>query len=411
MNELNLLSIIKYREKWGIIYMNIKELSLKYKDYMIELRRYFHRHPELSFQEYTTSKKIKEELDKMGIPYKSGDNNTAILATIEGFKKGKTIALRSDLDALKVTECTNLEYKSENIGCMHACGHDAHMASLLGAAKILKDIQKELPGTVKLIFQPGEEMGKGSEKLIEQGFLDGIDSIFGIHVISDIKCGKISIDAGPRMASADNFKIKVKGKGCHGARPNQGTDALVTASSIVLNLQSLVSREIDPLEPVVVTIGTLLSGTQYNIVADSAEMTGTARCFNNEVRKKIPEIMKRIIENTAKAYGAEAVLEYDFAVAPVINDSKLSVIGEAAAEKILSKDALLKNTKLLISEDFSSYLAKVPGIFALVGAGNEKKEANYPHHNEKFTVDEDCLQISSALHAQYAYDYLNSKDL
>ena len=391
--------------------MDIKEISLKYKDYMLELRRYFHRHPELSFKEYNTSKKIKEELEKMGIPYESSDNNTGILATIEGFKKGKTIALRSDIDGLSVTECTNLEYKSENPGCMHACGHDAHMASLLGAARILKDIQKDLPGTVKLIFQPGEEMGKGAQKLIDQGFLDGVDSIFGIHVISDIECGKVSIDAGATMASADKFKIKVKGKGCHGARPNQGVDALVAASAIVLNLQSLVSREIDPLEPVVVTIGTFSSGTQYNIVADSAEMTGTARCFNPEVRKKIPEIMTRIIENTAKSYGGEATLEYDFAVAPVINDDKLSVIGETAVEKILSKDALLKNTKLLISEDFSLYLAKVPGIFALVGARNEEKGAKYPHHNEKFTVDEDCIQISSALHAQYAYDYLNASDL
>lgn len=386
--------------------MDINSIALKYKDYMLDLRRHFHSHPELSFKEYETSKRIKEELDKMGIPYKSGNNNTSILATIEGYKKGKTIALRTDMDALSVTECTTVSYKSQNKGCMHACGHDAHMASLLGAAKILKEIQHELPGTVKLIFQPGEEMGQGAKKIIEQGILDGIDSIFGLHVISDIECGKISIDAGPKMASADTFKITVTGKGGHGAKPNQGIDALVAASAIVLNLQSIVSREIDPLEPAVVSIGTFKAGTQYNIIADNAELFGTARCFNNDVRKKIPVAMRRIIENTAKSYGATANLDYSFAVAPVINDNKLSKIGESAVTTILSEDALLKDTKLLISEDFSEYTEKIPSVFALVGARNEKKDAKYPHHNEKFNVDEDCLLIASALHAQYAYDYL-----
>ncbi len=386
--------------------MDINSIALKYKDYMIDLRRHFHSHPELSFKEYDTSQRIKEELDDIGIPYISGNGNTSIIATIEGYKKGKTIALRTDIDALNVTECTNVSYKSQNEGCMHACGHDAHMASLLGAAKILKEIQNELPGTVKLIFQPGEEMGQGAKKIIEQGFLHGVDSIFGLHVISDIKCGKISIDAGPRMASADSFKITVTGKGCHGAKPNQGVDALLAASAIVLNLQSVVSREIDPLEPAVVSIGTLKAGTQYNIIADNAELLGTARCFNNDVRRKIPLAMKRIIENTAKSYGAEAKLDYSFAVGPVINDDELSKIGESAVTQILSKDALLKDTKLLISEDFSEYTEQIPSVFALVGARNEKKDAKYPHHSEKFNVDEDCLLIASALHAQYAYDYL-----
>ncbi|MDD3225327.1 MAG: M20 family metallopeptidase [Clostridium sp.] len=388
--------------------MSIKNEVLKYKDYMIDLRRYFHTYPELSFEESNTAKKIKEELDKIGIPYETYKNSNAIIGTIKGKKSGKTIALRSDMDALPVTECTNLDFSSKNSGCMHACGHDAHMASLLGAGRVLNNLKDELNGTVKLLFQPGEEVGAGSKKLIENGVLTGIDSIFGIHVISDIPCGKIAIDAGPKMASADNFKITVKGKGCHGAKPNQGIDALVAASSIVLNLQSIVSRNIDPLEPAVVTVGSLVSGTQYNIVADSAVLTGTARCFSNEIREELPKLLKRVVEKTAESYGASADVDYKFTVGPVINDEYLSKIGENAASKILSKDALLKGTKLLISEDYSNYLAKIPGIFALVGAGNAKKGASYPHHNEKFTVDEDCLVISSGLHAQYAYDYLNN---
>lgn len=388
--------------------MDIKNEVLKYKDYILDLRRYFHTYPELSFEESNTSKKIKEELDKIGIPYETYKNSNAVIGIIKGKNPGKTIALRSDMDALPVTECTGLDFSSKNIGCMHACGHDAHMSSLLGAARTLNNLKDELNGTVKLLFQPGEEVGTGSKKLIENGVLNGIDSIFGIHVISDIPCGKIAIDAGAKMASADNFKIAVKGKGCHGAKPNQGVDAIVAASSVVLNLQSIVSRNIDPLEPAVVTVGSLAAGTQYNIVADSAVLTGTARCFSNEIRNELPNLLKRVVEKTAESYGATADVDYKFTVGPVINDNDLSKIGENAVSKILSKDALLTGTRLLISEDYSNYLTKVPGIFALVGAGNPDKGASYPHHNEKFTVDEDCLVISSALHAQYAYDYLNN---
>lgn len=391
--------------------MNIKSIAPKYKDYVIELRRHFHKYPEQSLQEFETSKKIRSELDKLGIPYKvSSSTGTGILATIEGGKSGKTIALRADIDALPVTECNLIDYKSKISGYMHACGHDGHMASLLGAARILKDIQAELSGTVKLIFQPGEEAGSGAKTLVTEGFLDGVDSVFGIHLIPDIDCGKISIEGGPRMASSDRFKITVKGKSGHGAKPNLAVDALVVASAIVLNLQSIVSREVDPLEPLVVSVGTMTAGTQYNIIADTAVLHGTTRCFNNEIRKNIPHALKRIIQSTARSYKAEAELEYDFTVPPVINDYTLALIGRHAVEEILSRDAIADKMTFLISEDFSEYLQEVPGVFALVGAKNPEKDAIYSLHNDRFNIDEDALQISSSLYAEYAYEYLeNSK--
>lgn len=385
--------------------MDVKALSEKYKEYVINLRRHFHSYPEPSLREFKTSEKIKEELNKIGIPY-SSVAGTGIVAVLKGKGKGKTIALRADMDALEICELTDVSYKSKNEGYMHACGHDGHSASLLGAARILNDLKEQINGTVKFIFQPGEETGGGSKLLIKEKVLDEIDEIFGIHVISDIECGKVSIEAGAVMASSDSFKITVNGKGGHGAKPYQAIDALVAASSIVVNLQSLISREIDTLEPAVVSVGTFSSGTSYNIIASQAVLEGTTRCFNNEIRQKIPEAMKRIASHTASAYRATVDINYNFTVPPVINTPASSTLAKSSAEKILSKDAVIDAGKLLIAEDFSEYLELVPGAFAFVGAGNEEKNACYSHHNEKFNIDEDCLQIASSLYAQYALDYL-----
>lgn len=385
--------------------MDVKTLSAKYKDYIINLRRHFHSYPEPSLKEFNTSKKIQDELIKLNIPYVVAAN-TGIIATIKGKCDGKTIALRADIDALEICEQTCVSYKSKNNGYMHACGHDAHAASLLGAAHILKELQNDINGTVRLIFQPGEESGNGSKLMIDNGALENVDEIFGIHVISDIECGKISVEAGPVMASADYFKLIVNGKGGHGAKPAQAIDALVTASAIVINLQSLISREIDTLEPAVVSVGTFYSGTSYNIIASQAILEGTTRCFNNDIRKKIHEAIERIASHTANAYRATVSLDYRFSVPPVINNTASSALAKISIGKFLSNDAIINAGKLLIAEDFSEYLNLVPGAFAFVGARNEKKDACYAHHNDKFNIDEDCLQTASALYAQYALDYL-----
>lgn len=381
---------------------NIQKLGEKYKDYMVEMRRYFHENPEPSTEEYNTSAKIKEELDKMGIPYVSAAG-TGVIGTIQGGKPGKTVALRADMDALQVKECTGLPFASKKEGLMHACGHDGHIASLLGAAKILNEIKDEIQGTVKLFFQPAEETAWGAKKMIEEGALEGVDGVFGIHIWADIELGKISVEAGPRMASTDLFRIKVTGKGGHGSLPHQGVDAVVAGSAIVMNLQSIVSREISPLETAVVSVGQIKSGSRFNVIAPEAFMDGTTRAFSAEVRGKFHGMIDRIAKNTAAAYRAEAVTEYEYLVPVTINDERCSKIAEEAVRETFGEDALTTFPKITGSEDFSYFSNEREGVLCFVGTGTENY---YPHHHPKFSVDERALPVAASMYAAYAVNYL-----
>ena len=381
---------------------NIEMLGKKYSDYMVEMRRYFHENPEPSSEEYNTSAKIKSELDKMGIPYIS-IAGTGVIGTITGVKPGKTVALRADMDALQVNECTGLPFASKKEGLMHACGHDGHIASLLGAAKILNEIKDEIHGTVKLFFQPAEETAQGAKKMIEEGALEGVDGVFGIHLWADIELGKISVEAGPRMASTDLFRIKVTGKGGHGSLPHQGVDAVVVGSAIVMNLQSIVSREISPLEPAVVSVGQIKSGSRFNVIAPDAFMDGTTRAFSAEVRGKFHSMIDRIAKNTAEAYRATAVTEYEYLVPVTINDERCSEIAEEAVRETFGEEALTKFPKITGSEDFSYFSNEREGVLCFVGTGTENY---YPHHHPKFAVDERALPISASMYAAYAVNYL-----
>ena len=352
---------------------NIQKLGEKYKDYMVEMRRYFHENPEPSTEEYNTSAKIKEELDKMGIPYVSAAG-TGVIGTIQGGKPGKTVALRADMDALQVKECTGLPFASKKEGLMHACGHDGHIASLLGAAKILNEIKDEIQGTVKLFFQPAEETAWGAKKMIEEGALEGVDGVFGIHIWADIELGKISVEAGPRMASTDLFRIKVTGKGGHGSLPHQGVDAVVAGSAIVMNLQSIVSREISPLETAVVSVGQIKSGSRFNVIAPEAFMDGTTRAFSAEVRGKFHGMIDRIAKNTAAAYRAEAVTEYEYLVPVTINDERCSKIAEEAVRETFGEEALTTFPKITGSEDFSYFSNEREGVLCF---GNRNRKLFY----------------------------------
>lgn len=390
-----------------MIGMDIKSLGKKYKDYVIEMRREFHMYPESSFEEFRTSKRIKEELDKLNIPYEELAG-TGVLASIKGAKEGKTVALRADIDALEIQETNDVEYKSKNEGKMHACGHDGHAAMLLGAAHMLMDIQDEIKGEVKLIFQPAEEVAGGAKKMIEESnFMDSVDSVFGIHLWSDLETGKVSVEEGPRMAAADFFDIRVTGAAGHGSMPHQTVDAVVVASSIVMNLQTLVSREFSPLESVVLSIGSIHSGTRFNIIAGEATLSGTSRCFNPEIREQMPKSIERISKGLADAYRAKVELDYNHGTPPTINDKASSKIAQNAVEKIAGKEANVEMEKTTGGEDFAFFLEKAPGAFAFVGIRNDEKGANYPHHHDKFDMDEDALEIGSMLHVQYALDFLN----
>ena len=314
--------------------MDIKNITKNYKDYIIEKRRYFHMNPEPSFNEYNTSKVIQEELTKIGIPFEIFAK-TGIIATIKGKSSGKTVLLRADMDALEVCEKNNVSYKSQKEGLMHACGHDGHIAMLLGAAHVLNEIKNDISGEIKLFFQPAEEVAKGAKAVIEESRItDFIDAAFAIHLWQGIPVGKISLESGARMAAADMFSIKVKGKSGHGSMPHETIDAVVVASAIVMNLQHLVSRNTNPLDTLVVTVGKLTAGTRYNIIAGEALLEGTIRSFSDEVWKKVPEQIERVVKNTAATYGAEAEIDLFRATPPLVNNQDISDILKISAEKL-----------------------------------------------------------------------------
>ena len=280
---------------------DIKKLAHEVYPYVVEMRRDFHRHPEASFEEFRTTKRIAEELDKMGIPYRLFEP-TGLVGEIKGGKPGKCIALRADIDALTTTEKTGLPYASENEGYMHACGHDTHTAMLLGAAKILSSVKDELSGTVKLIFQPAEELASGAKCIVEQGVLDGVDAAFGQHIFSRQPAGSLSLSEGTLHPAADYFKLTVTGKASHGALPDEGIDATVAAAAIVMALQTISSREFSPLDPIVVTVGTLHSGARFNIISGEAVLEGTVRIFNKDIHPRMPEIIERIAKQIGRAH-------------------------------------------------------------------------------------------------------------
>ncbi|MDO5755198.1 MAG: amidohydrolase [Tissierellia bacterium] len=388
----------------------MKKYAEEYKDYVKDWRRYFHAHPELSFEEFETTKTVAEELEKLGIPYEINEDTggTGLIGIIDSGKPGKTVALRADMDALNVTECNTVDYKSKFDGKMHACGHDAHTAMLLGAAKMLVNEKDHFKGKVVLIFQPAEEVGKGAKAMIAYGdWFKDVDNVFGAHVWSGLDAGLVSVEAGERMAAADRFTLKVIGKSGHGSQPQETVDAVVVASSIVMNLQSLVSRTYSPLESVAVTVGSFHSGTRFNIIAGEAVMEGTCRYFSKEVNGNIEENILRVAENTAAAYGATVELDYEYILGPTTNEEQSSAIAENAVKKVMGENALKKMEKTTGGEDFSFYLEDKPGCFAFIGVKNDDIEANYPHHSERFDIDDSVLSKGSAVYAQYAMDFLN----
>ncbi len=385
--------------------MDIRTKIEAYADYLIEQRRYFHRHPELSDKEFNTAAHIREELDKIGIPWIKASGETGTLATIQGGKPGKTIMLRADIDALPVTEDTGLEYTSENPGVMHACGHDCHAAMLLTAAHVLWEAREEIVGTVKLFFEPAEEMATGAKQFIQEGHMEGIDAAFAEHVWSELDSGKISIEAGPRMAAGSRFEIFVHGKSSHGARPHLGRDAAVVSAAIVMNLQTLISRYLDPQETNIITIGEISAGNQYNVVPGEGYLQGTTRTFSYEIDEHWESMIRKVVEGTAAAYDAEAELVYHYLIGPVINDEAFSCFAEQSLRKIGGEGIVGKMKATTTSEDTSEYLKLVPGALAFVGIRNDACDSAWPQHSNHYKVDESALLAGAALYAQVAMDY------
>ena len=386
------------------------QLAMENKDYIVEMRRHFHSHPEASEHEVNTSKRIFEELEKMGLePKMVCSSGTGVMCDIKGKGPGKTIALRADMDALSVQELNDVPYKSTVDGMMHACGHDAHTATLLGAAKILTACRDDFNGTVRLLFQPAEETGYGAKAMIEDGCLDGVDATMGTHVNPSIKAGTFSVEAGPRLAAATWFKYRFIGKPGHGAQPHQGVDAGLAACAAALDLQHVVSREFPADQPLVITIGKIEAGTRFNVIAAEATLEGTVRCYDPDIFRAVPASMARVVKSVADAYRCQLVVEkHDAVTMPCYNPDAPTLRGQATVKKLFGEEGLAHVPASMGGEDYSFMMDKVADSLLInVGTGNAEKGCCEPNHSGRFNVDEDALPGASAVYAQYAMDYLN----
>lgn len=361
--------------------MNIKEEVNVILPEILELRHELHRHPELRFQEQWTSGKIKEWLERSGITVSGGYAGGTGIVGETGCEQGSVIALRADMDALEMEERTDLPYASTLSGRMHACGHDGHIAMLCGAAAIIARHADELKCKVRFIFQPGEEMGQGGRKMVEEGVLNGVDAVFGMHGWPAIPVGGMGIRRGIAMAGADWFKITVRGKGCHGAAPETGVDPVLVAAHIVLGLQSIVSRELNPCEPAVVSVGRLVAGEADNIIPETAEISGTFRTFSKGTQEAVRLAITRIAKGLAKTYRAEAVVGFEEnAYVPLRNDPAMADFACQSLREGMGADFVVEpESPSMAAEDFAYYLERVQGAFLWLGTGYEKRETPSLH--------------------------------
>jgi len=378
---------------------------------VIKWRRDLHQIPEIGFALDQTSGYIQEHLDEIGITYRLAAK-TGIVGLIEGDKPGPTLALRADMDALPIAEATGLPFASTN-GNMHACGHDAHMAMLLGTAKIINNLRPELRGNIKLLFQPGEEGHGGAAKMIEDGCLENpaVDAAVGLHVgqiFPEVTTGQIGICEGPILAAATKFNVTVKGESTHGALPHLGVDAITVTSEIILALQKIVSREMDPLNPVVLTVGKIEGGESFNIVTPRVTFSGDFRTLYESDRQFITRRLSDISTAIAKANRAGAEIDILGGYPPTVNDPVLTSRLIEVISKVVGIDNVIEIKKPNMgTEDMSLYLEKVPGVFFVISTGNPDKGITYPHHNSRFDLDEECLWIGPAIFTRLALDYLS----
>jgi amidohydrolase len=375
-------------------------------DQLVAWRRDFHRHPEVAFQETRTSAVVREFLESLGLVVRPAAG-TGLVAVLEGNPGGKTVALRADMDALPVQEEGEKEYRSLNRGVTHACGHDGHMAMLMAAAKVLTGSRRDFRGRVVFLFQPAEEQPPGGAiRMIAEGALDGVDAVFGLHLWQQFPTGLVGVIKGPMLAQADNFNLTVKGKGGHGAMPHTAVDPVLAAAQIIVNSQSIVSRNVDPLKPCVVTFGTVNGGTAPNIIPEKVTMAGTVRTFHPTVQALVERRLREIAEETAKASGASCSVEYVPGYPAVVNDAAMVDFVTGVAKKVLGEGCLWPFEPMMGGEDFAYYLQKVPGAFIFLGAGDGRQ---FPHHHPAFDIDERALPMGTLLMTSLALEFLGTE--
>jgi len=385
--------------------MNIRPEIKDIEKNIIDWRRDFHQYPELGFEEHRTSKVIGELLKSFGLSPKMNVGKTGVTADLD-FGDGPTIALRADMDALPMQETNGLEFASKHDGVMHACGHDGHMAMLLGAAKALTQSDNGFKGKVRFIFQPAEEGAGGARYMIEDGCLDGVDEIYGIHVWNYQPVGEVGVKEGPVLAAADMFDITIKGIGGHGAAPQGTVDTVVVASYLIQAFQTIVSRNTNPLESTVITVGKIQGGHNFNIISDEVTLSGTARAYTEENRQLIKTRMAEMISGVEKTFGAKISFHYEDGYPPTINHGEPAKNVLKAAEKVVGEKAGMPYLSMG-GEDFAYYLQKIPGCFFFVGsAPNEEKLFETPHHCSHFTMDERALLVGPSIYLNLVDDLL-----
>ncbi len=391
--------------------MNFLQEAMKLKDEIVKFRRDFHRNPELGMEESRTSKIVADYLTALGLEVKTGVANTGVVGLLRGDKDGPTVGLRADMDALPIKEQSGVEYASTVEGKMHACGHDGHTSILMGAAKLLSQHKDEIAGNVKFIFQPAEEGPGGALPMIEEGVLENpkVSAMFGLHInTTSGGAGQIEYGSGPRSAGTGTARIKIKGFGGHGAHPHKSVDAIMASAHVLTTLQTIISREIDPLEPAVITMGTINGGYRHNVIADEVKMTGTIRTLNEEIRKSMPERFDRIIKGVCQSLRCEYELDYTLGIPSVINDVDMTNIVRDAGVDLLGEDNTIEVTKPSMGgEDFCYFSQSVPSSFFRLSARSEEKGCTYPGHHPKYNFDEDSIPYGMAMFAQIVIKYLN----
>lgn len=396
--------------------MDTLQLAKEISKEVIKWRRDLHQIPEVGLQLLKTSKYVANRLDEMGIEYRENVGGiSGIVGLIRGGQEGNTIALRADMDALPVKEETGLSFASTNEN-MHACGHDAHTAILLGAAKILQEHREELKGNVKLIFQPAEEGPGGAEPMLKDGAFENpkVDAVLGAHVgniAPGLDKGEIYLNTENMMACLDDFRITFKGIGSHGAYPHQGVDPVTMTSYAITSIQEILSRELEPTQPAVITVGKIQGGTAYNVIPGQVHVEGTARAVDEDTREYIAKRIGEIAENVAYGFRGEVEYDYHFGYPPLVNDKEFTERFKISAEKILPKEKVRTMEKPVMGgEDFAYYLGEAPGTFIFISTPKAVDGKYYPHHNSKFDIEEDCLEIGVALFVQGAYDFLSENE-
>jgi amidohydrolase len=390
----------------------LKQAAAAISDQLTADRRHLHMHPELGFEEVETSRHVAARLGAMGIPHRPGVAKTGVVATIKGTAgAGKTVLLRADMDALPILEEVEAPYRSTVDGKMHACGHDAHTAVLLGAAQVLQARRHEFAGTVKLVFQPSEEKPPGGAiRMIEEGVMadPAVDAAFGLHVTPQLETGQLGYRSGAANAASDRFTIRVIGKGGHAARPNATVDAVVIAAHVVVALQTLVSRETSPTQPAVVTVGAIHAGDANNVIPGEATIAGTVRTYDPDLRQQMRDRLCELAGGIARAMRAEAQIDYSFGYPSLVNDGAMTELARLAGAEIVGRENVVEVEPTLGGEDMAYFLQRAPGCFFRLGTGNRARGITYGNHHPKFDVDEAALPIGVAAMVHTALKFLAS---